>query len=133
VSHLSHSSPPSPYTLLDWMLEIFSGLHSCPLTEEHMAISRTYTINGLNITVSAQPSIGNPGNVLVFSATASYTPSGATSPITASETWTWDPTQPQNIGLSTAQMQVQCEQYLQSLANRLATLIMLYNTAQLVV
>ncbi len=95
-----------------------------------MAISRTYTINGLNITVSAQTSMGNPGNVLVFTATASYVLAGATAPVTASNEWTLDPTQPENQALSAAQMQVQFEKWLQELANKLATLVMLYNTAQ---
>lgn len=100
-----------------------------------MAIARTYTINGQTITVSAQPSIGNTGNVLVLTATASYTIPAATSSatastVTASGEWICDPCQPENQAISAAQMQVQVEQYLQSLANRLATLIMLYNTAQ---
>jgi hypothetical protein len=98
-----------------------------------MAISRTYTINGLNITVSAQGSVGNPGNVLVVTATASYTPPSATSAITATDQWTWDPSLPANQGLSTGQMQVQVETYLQALANRLASMIALWNAFQGVV
>lgn len=101
-----------------------------------MTISRTYTINGFNITVSAQGSVGNPANVLAISATASYTPPSAssvapaTSLIAASDQLTLDPTQAANQTLSVSQMQVQVEAFLQALANRLATIIALYNTFQ---
>lgn len=95
-----------------------------------MAISRTYTINGLNITVSAQGSPQVPAGVLSVTATASYTAPSQTAPITCVQSWVFDPSQPENQALSTAQMQVQCEAYFQSVANRLAALIMLNNTFQ---
>lgn len=101
-----------------------------------MAISRTYTINGFNITVSVQGSVDNPANVLAISATASYTPPSAsstaptTSSIVASDQLTLDPSQAANQTLSVSQMQVQVETFLQALANRLATIIVLYNTFQ---
>ncbi|HEV2498266.1 MAG TPA: hypothetical protein VGY31_01640 [Terriglobia bacterium] len=107
-----------------------------------MAISRTYTINGFTITVSATGTTGVPAGVLAVNATASYTPPAASStptsaapaatvtPITVSDALTFDPTQPPNQALSQAQMQLQVESFLQVLANRLATLIMLNNTFQ---
>ncbi len=92
-----------------------------------MAISRTYTINGLTITLSAQGTVQDPAGVLSVTATASYTPPSQTTPITYAQQWIFDPSQPENQTLSLTQLQVQCEAYFQSAANRLATLIMLNN------
>ena len=98
--------------------------------EGEMPSQRSYTINGLTITVTGQGNLQNPAGVLSVTATASYTSPSQTSPITYSQSWAFDPSQVENQAISVAQMQVQCEAYFQSIANRLATLIMLNNTFQ---